>query len=65
MMLPELPKSDLWGGNWGGMAPTMFWIDRVEELLGIVMTQKFPTDSRLRDEFKVAVNQAIIESYSP
>ncbi len=54
MMLPELPK-----------APTMFWIDPVEELLGIVMTQKFPTDSRLRDEFKVAVNQAIIESYSP
>jgi CubicO group peptidase (beta-lactamase class C family) len=49
--------------GWGGMASTMFFIDPREQLIGIVMTQKFPTDLRFRDEFQTAVYQAIVDSY--
>ena len=49
--------------GWGGLATTMFFIDPVEELIGIVMTQKFPTDFRIRHDFKRTVYQAIIQSY--
>ena len=45
--------------SWGGMASTMFFIDPREKLIGIVMTQKFPTDLRLREEFKAAVYQSL------
>jgi hypothetical protein len=41
----------------------MFFIDPVEELIGIVMTQKFPTDLRIRHDFKRTLYQAIIQSY--
>lgn len=47
--------------SWGGMASTAFFIDPQEQLIGILMTQKFPTDLRARDEFQTAVYQAIIE----
>jgi len=49
--------------GWGGMASTMFFIDPQEQLVGIIMTQKFPTDLRLRDEFQTAIYQAIVDSY--
>ena len=47
--------------GWGGMASTAFFIDPQERLIGILMTQKFPTDLRVRDEFRTAVYQAVIE----
>ena len=47
--------------GWGGMASTAFFVDPQEELIGIVMSQKFPTDMRIRDEFQTAVYQAITE----
>ncbi len=47
--------------SWGGMASTMFFIDPQEQLIGIVMMQKFPTDLRFRDEFQTAIYQAIVE----
>ncbi len=49
--------------GWGGMASTMFFVDPRERLIGIIMTQKLPTDLRLRDDFETAVYQAITASY--
>ncbi|MDX2033913.1 MAG: serine hydrolase domain-containing protein [Blastocatellia bacterium] len=49
--------------DWGGFASTSFFIDPKEQLIGILMTQKLPTDNRLTVEFRTAVYQAIIESY--
>ena len=47
--------------SWGGVASTMYFIDPKEELIGLIMTQKLPTDLRIRDEFTVAVYQSLIE----
>lgn len=49
--------------GWGGMASTVFFIEPKEQLIGILMTQKFPTDLRVRDEFRTVVYQAIIEKF--
>ncbi len=46
---------------WGGAAGTRFFIDPEEELIGIFMTQSIPHRTRLRDEFKNLVYQAVIE----
>ena len=40
----------------------MYFIDPKEELIGLIMTQKLPTDLRIRDEFTVAVYQSLIET---
>ena len=48
--------------SWGGVASTMYFIDPKEELIGLIMTQKLPTDLRIRDEFTVAVYQSLIET---
>ncbi|MFN0083959.1 MAG: serine hydrolase domain-containing protein [Blastocatellia bacterium] len=48
--------------DWGGLASTSFFIDPKEQLIGILLTQKLPTDNRLTIEFRTAVYQAIIES---
>jgi CubicO group peptidase (beta-lactamase class C family) len=48
--------------DWAGMASTSFFIDPKEQLIGILMTQKLPTDARLMAEFRTAVYQAIVES---
>ena len=48
--------------DWGGLASTSFFIDPKEQLIGILMTQKLPTDNRLTIEFRTAVYQAIVES---
>jgi CubicO group peptidase (beta-lactamase class C family) len=47
--------------SWGGVASTMYFIDPKEDLIGLIMTQKLPTDLRIRDEFTVAVYQSLIE----
>jgi CubicO group peptidase (beta-lactamase class C family) len=49
--------------NWGGAFCTYFWVDPVEELIGIVMTQVRPyTHLNIRQEFQVLVNQAMVDS---
>jgi CubicO group peptidase (beta-lactamase class C family) len=51
--------------DWAGAASTSFFIDPQEQLIGILMTQKMPTDFRLMTEFRTAVYQAVIESRQP
>lgn len=48
--------------DWSGAASTSFFIDPKEQLIGIMMTQKMPTDIRLMTEFRTAVYQAVVES---
>ncbi|NOT63641.1 MAG: beta-lactamase family protein [Acidobacteria bacterium] len=48
--------------DWSGAASTSFFIDPHEQLIGILLTQKFPFDGRLSVEFRTAVYQAIVES---
>lgn len=47
---------------WSGAAMTSFWIDPVEDLIGIMMTQFMPNDFyRLSDEFRVLSYQALVD----
>ena len=48
--------------DWSGLASTTFFVDPKEQLIGILMTQKLPTDLRLMGEFRTLVYQAIVES---
>ncbi len=47
--------------GWLGVASTFYFIDPKEELIGLIMTQKLPTDIRILRDFKVAVYQSLIE----
>ena len=50
--------------SWGGAAGTVFWIDPEEELVAVLMVQTMsssPSTQVLRTQFKVLVEQAIIE----
>ncbi len=48
--------------GWGGAYCTYFWVDPVEDLIGIFMTQVRPyTHINIRQEFAVLVNQAIVD----
>ncbi|EAW31059.1 Beta-lactamase [marine gamma proteobacterium HTCC2143] len=47
--------------NWGGAAGTQFWIDPVEQLIGIFMVQSIPHKTRLGSEFKILTYQSIIK----
>ena len=58
---PLTPGTFTWGGAWG----TVFWIDPVEEMIGIMMTQI--TSYRhlsVRQELGVTAMQSIVESNS-
>jgi CubicO group peptidase (beta-lactamase class C family) len=47
---------------WGGAASTAFWIDPVEDIVAILMTQLMPSSSYpIRRELRTLVNQAIVE----
>ncbi len=47
---------------WGGAASTAFWIDPVEDIVTILMTQLMPSSSYpIRRELRVLVNQAIVD----
>lgn len=47
---------------WGGAYATLSWIDRDEELIGIMMTQVRPYNHiNIRQDFQVLTHQAIIE----
>ena len=58
---PLTPGTFSWGGAWG----TIFWVDPVENMVGIMMTQ-ITSYSHLtvRQELGVTAMQAIIDSYS-
>ena len=48
---------------WGGLASTAFWIDPVEELIAIFMTQLMPSSSYpIRRELRTMVYAAITDS---
>ena len=46
--------------SWGGLASTTFWIDPVEDLIGILMTQLIG-DSPFHAQFRVLTYQAITD----
>jgi CubicO group peptidase (beta-lactamase class C family) len=49
--------------GWGGAYYTKFWVDPVEKLVAVFMTQLLPSaGSALQDQFRVLVNQAVVSS---
>ena len=49
--------------GWGGAYYTKFWVDPVEKLVAVFMTQLLPSGGpALQDQFRVLVNQAIVTS---
>ena len=50
--------------SWGGIAGTRFWIDPIEQMIGIFMVQSVPHRTRLASDFKNLVYQAVTESYA-
>ena len=49
--------------GWGGAYYTKFWVDPVEKIVAVFMTQLLPSaGSALQDQFRVLVNQAIVAS---
>lgn len=50
--------------GWGGAYHTTYWVDPVEKLVAVFMTQLMPaTGSDAEAKFKVLVYQSIVESY--
>ena len=48
--------------GWGGAASTMFWVDRSEELVGMVLTQLMPSSTYpIRREMKALTYQALVD----
>jgi CubicO group peptidase (beta-lactamase class C family) len=48
--------------GWGGHASTVFWIDPVEHLVGVLLTQFIPSGfHRYNDDFRALVYQALID----
>ena len=45
--------------DWGGAAGTVYWLDPVEDLIVIGMTQLFASPWRLRDDLSVATYQSL------
>jgi CubicO group peptidase (beta-lactamase class C family) len=50
--------------GWGGAYYTTYWVDPVEKLVAIFMTQLLPAGAiDLQDKFKAMVYQSIVDSY--
>ena len=47
--------------SWGGMASTTFWIDPMEELIAILMTQLVNADCPFHAQFRTLTYQALTE----
>ncbi len=48
--------------SWGGAASTIFWVDPVEEILGMFLTQLLPSSTYpIREELKSLVHQALVD----
>ncbi len=48
--------------SWGGAFNTFFWVDPKNELIGILMTQVFPPDFTLGQDFKRLTYEALTEA---
>ena len=48
--------------GWGGAAGTLFWVDPVDDIVGIFMTQSVPHQTTLADSFRVLTYQALLET---
>jgi CubicO group peptidase (beta-lactamase class C family) len=48
--------------GWGGAAGTLFWVDPVDDIVGIFMTQSVPHQTTLADRFRVLTYQALLET---
>jgi CubicO group peptidase (beta-lactamase class C family) len=49
--------------SWGGMASTAFWVDPVEDVCVVFMTQLMPSSTYpVRRELRTMVNGAIVET---
>jgi CubicO group peptidase (beta-lactamase class C family) len=47
--------------GWGGAASTAFWVDPVEDLTGLFLTQLLPSSAHpLRSQLKQLVRQALV-----
>ena len=58
---PLTPGTFSWGGAWG----TVFWVDPVENMIGIMMTQITSySHLNVRQDLGVTAMQSIIDSYS-
>jgi CubicO group peptidase (beta-lactamase class C family) len=50
--------------GWGGAYHTTYWVDPVEKLVAVLMTQLLPAgNSNLHAEFRAMVYQSIVDSY--
>ena len=47
---------------WSGFFNTTFWVDPKEQLLGILMTQVFPSGSDIQERFRIMAYQTIVAS---
>jgi CubicO group peptidase (beta-lactamase class C family) len=62
----DLVKAQILGSSgeysWGGAASTTFWVDPVEDLIVIFLTQLIPSSSYpIRRELRVLTYQAVVE----
>lgn len=56
------PRGSLGSFGWGGYANTHFWIDPVEQIIGLLMMQYLPSGTYpVTDDFHTLVYQALIE----
>jgi len=45
--------------SWGGAASTVFWVDPVEEIIGIFMTQVMPEARDYGQQFRILTYRAL------
>ncbi len=56
----DIRKDPVGTFGWGGIYYTVFWVDPQHELIGIMMTQIYPSSHlKLRDEFQRLVNESV------
>jgi CubicO group peptidase (beta-lactamase class C family) len=56
------PLGSLGRYGWGGAAGTRFWVDPLEELVGLFMIQIMPgSHYPIQDEFEVLAYQALVD----
>ena len=48
--------------GWGGMASTVFWVDPLEDMTVVYLTQLIPSDAYpLRKELRTLIYQALVD----
>jgi CubicO group peptidase (beta-lactamase class C family) len=65
----DQPRTMILGSNgeftWGGMASTLFWVDPVEQVTGIFLTQLMPSSTySVRRDLRTLTYAAMTESYA-